>query len=387
MVQRQCLRCNLRFTVTPQRRRYCSDACVEAACKRRCERCGKTFSVPKGQPSHIKKHCSDDCRDAAVRLGATARGNMAGQRRSEQSRTFVTCIWPECPRKGELIPLPRYKAKQMSYHRHPECREAYRRSCNGGTKPRKGAELICEDCKEPIGYRPAFRLAQKYCGICANRRNGGYKPRTGDQLRQCAFGGCPEMVRVTPGQIKKSKTGAFYCSSAHYGLANRAPRIHCRSCGRERKLLAGRHPRTLDLSTLTFECKACRPPQTIMRGFTCARAGCGKYFRRRVPIDAPADLIRLCTDPCRKKYHHVERRCDVCDKVIPARRNKAHCSRACYKQAKKDQPNPHYRPSQAEIDTLEVVRERGRLPIRAIAALKGISPTAVHKALRKHNIT
>lgn len=343
--------------------------------------------MPKGKPGHIKKHCSDECRDAAVRLGATARGKASGQRRSEASRTFVACTWSDCPRPAELIPLPAYKAKRMWEHRHPECREAYRRFCNGGTKPRKGAELTCEDCNKPIGYRPAFRLAQKYCGICANRRNGGYKPRTGDELRQCALDGCPEMVRVTSGQIKKSKTGRFYCSHDHYAQALRAPRIRCSSCGRKRKLLAGRHPRTLDLATLTFECKACRPPQTIVRGFTCGRAGCGKYFLRRAPIDAPVHLVRFCTDACRKKYHHVERKCDFCNKVIEKRaRYKFHCSWECYQQVKKGRPNPHYRPSQAELTILAVVRKKGKLPVRDLALLSGTSPTTVQKTLHKHNI-
>jgi len=275
----------------------------------------------------------------------------------------------------------------MWTHRHPECREAYRRFCNGGTKPRKGAELICEDCKKPIGYRPAFRLAQKYCGPCAYRRAGGYKQRGGDELRTCSLDGCTEVIRVTAGQIKKSKSGKFYCGLDHYARDLRAPRIHCRSCGREQKLLANSRPLTLDLTTLTFVCSKCRPSRTIVRGFTCARIGCGKYFRRRVSIEAPPDLIRFCTDACRRQHYRVERRCDVCKGVIETRlRNKAQCSRKCYKQAKQGRPNPHYRSSQAELDILAIVRERGKLPVRVVATLSGTSPTTVQKTFRKHNI-
>jgi len=124
-----------------------------------------------------------------------------------------------------------------------------------------------------------------------------------------------------------------------------------------------------------------------MRGFTCGIVGCGTYFRRRVSIDAPPNLKRLCTNACRKQHFRVERLCDVCDKVIPAsRRNKAQCSRECYKQAKKGRPNPHYRPSPAELTILEVVREKGKLPVRDLARFSGTSPTTVQKTLHKHNI-
>lgn len=389
VVQRQCFRCNRPFTVTPQRRRYCSDACVEAASERRCARCGSKFPVQKGHPGRAKKYCSDACREALAHKNATARGKASAQRRSEASRTLVTCIWPDCPRPEDLIALPRYKAKQMSYHRHPECRAAYRRACNGGTTPRRGAELVCEDCGDLIGYRKPSRLYQKYCGKCSYRRQGGDKPRTGGEWRICTLGGCMTDVWVSTWRIKKSKTGNFFCTPAHAGQYTRAPRIHCRSCGCEQVLQAqaNRHPRTLDLTTLTFVCRDCQPQRTIMRGFTCARVGCGKYFRRRVPIDAPPDLKRFCAHPCRKHNYRVERLCDVCDKVIPAsRRNKAQCSRECYKQAKQGRPNPHYRPSQAELNILAAVREKGKLPVRNLAALTGASPTTVHKTLHKHNI-
>lgn len=384
---RQCRRCDNPFTVTPQRRRYCSDACVEAACKRRCERCGDTFSVPKGKPGHIKKHCSVECRAAANQLNATARGKLSSQRRSETGRTFVACIWPDCPRPQELISLQRCQAKRPMFHRHPECREAYRRFCHGGTKPRKGAELVCQGCGKPIGYRPASRLDQEYCGTCAYQRVGGYKPRTGGEVRICALNGCAEEVWVATWKIKKSKTGNFYCTRVHAGLAARAPCIRCRSCGREQDLLADRQPLTLDLATLTFVCRACRPKQTISRWLVCARPECRKNFRRQVPINEGVDHLRFCTDACRKQHYRVERRCVFCDKVITKRaRYKVHCSRECYKQGKIGQPNPHYRPSQAELSILKEW-QKGVRGVRPLARASGSSVNTVQKLIKAGKLT
>jgi len=399
-MERQCLQCETPFTLSHRRKYYCSETCVEMARTWVCAGCS---AIKKARfPSQKKTYCADCC---ARQRGFLARTffQETRDRQVAQGRVLVVCTYDKCPRPEDLLDRTRSESKHPSLCRHPECKIALREDRHGGNRPLAGREAFCTGCGRPRGHlRPSYARKFKHCRACAVRirEAGKIQPESpatlvaDDQVhelkewRACGLVGCDSGRLVYVSEIRKYPNRTFYCSRPHFKAATamRVPRVHCRACGRERALERAHIPQTFDPETMTYLCQACRPTRSLVRMFTCHRAGCSTLFERRVSVNAP-DIPRFCSLTCHVLHYDGGRALCAnsrCYNPIPRRKlHNRYCGVACYQIAERGQPNPHHQPSKAEQAVL-LQWERGERGVRNLATASGVARNTVRRVLREH---
>lgn len=385
-MERQCRQCETSFTFA-KHQIYCSGKCVEAARIRTCP-CGKQFRAR--WPSQKRTLC-DDCKQSRLDIVAQTVFRETRERQIAQAHVLVTCNYAQCPRPEELIPLIRSQAKKPSACRHPECRVAYRADCHGGNKLPAGNEAFCEGCGKSRGYRPLSYLRKyKYCPDCV-RHQPDSSTTSPKEWVPCALHGCNSGRLIFLSEIKRFADRTFYCSREHFIVAEAirrgAARIHCNSCGQERRLHRAHVPQTLDFETMTFVCRACRPVKTVRQTFICDRTGCSKIFARRVPLNHKI-VPHFCSLTCRAEhYRSLQRLCAHCRQRIKRRgRHNMYCTWQCYQDYKKGRPNPHHQPSKAEQKVLDAMA-RGIHGVRTLERECGVARNTVRKVVRAQEAT
>jgi len=383
---------------------YCSDACFDVARTWICVGCGALDKACR--PCRKRTYCADCLGrhyNKAARVFQETR-----DRQVAQGRVLVACTYDKCSRPQDLLDRTRSQSKRPASCRHDECKVALREERHGGCNPLTGREIFCMGCGQSRGYRPPYYEHKfKYCRVCAQRRREAntISPQTvktstslvGDgqahalkEWRACGLNGCDSGRLVWISEIRRYPNRTFYCSLSHFkaAMARRGTRIHCRGCGQERALERSHIPRTFDPETMTYLCQVCQPPRSVVRMFTCHRAGCSLTFKRRVFVNAP-DIPRFCSLTCRVLHYDGGRAVCAnphCYNPIPRRkRYNRYCSTACYEASKPGRPTLHRKPSKAEL-LIEPYIESGERRIRVIVDRTGVARNTVRRVFRERGI-
>ncbi len=384
-MERRCYYCKEPYTLGVHQI-YCSEECFKAARTKTCP-CGKQSYVP-GRPSRKKAFC-DDCTRRRRDIVAQTVFQQTRERQMAQAEVRVVCNYAKCPRPYDLIPLTRNQAKRPSECRHPECKVAYRDDCHGGKRLPTSREIFCKSCGKSRGYHPpSYAREYEYCLKCSRRQHPTKNriPASDKEWRPCSLPGCNSGRYVPISTIKRYPERKFVCSRAHSRASAPAPRIHCRSCPRERRLRSSHIPRTFDAQTMTFVCRVCQPSKTVVETFTCDGVGCDKTFERRVSRKA-LKKPHFCSPECQGEYRRLlQRLCARCGQRIQRRGlNNTYCSWDCFQEAKTGRPNPHRQPSKAERTVLEAIA-RGIRGARTIEREYGVARNTVRRVFREQGI-
>lgn len=145
---------------------------------------------------------------------------------------------------------------------------------------------------------------------------------------------CGKEFNKKPSEIKKSKTGIFYCCKEHMNLDKNIGKsiVKCSVCGKEYE------KKNSQIYENNFCSKECQKKFKPIVSLTCEQ--CGKYFE----IDESyyrkqskrGQTPKYCSNDCRhlarRTFDRIECRCDYCGKDIVAidKNNTNHyCSQEC----------------------------------------------------------
>lgn len=157
-----CEKCEKAYTPTSATQRWCG-SCLE----KRCEYCGKEYSVGKRSRYEISRYCSAECRRKA--LGQLQRGENSPLFKSGNSCIKVTVKCTACGK--EIQRTKRHAEKWECHFCSSTCRGAYQTGKKTGESNPKYARvrMVCEWCGNVFETWPSTEQKVRFCSMkCRN---------------------------------------------------------------------------------------------------------------------------------------------------------------------------------------------------------------------------